>query len=142
MASAVKSLSSCIFCKIIKGEIPSYKLVETEFSFSFLDINPLSRGHALVIPKYHGEKLQDVPDEYLADTLSIAKKIAVAQGTENYNILQNNGRIAHQLVDHVHFHVIPKPSDSKEEGLVIEWPQKTLEPEELIAIQADLKSRL
>ncbi|KAF8270871.1 HIT-like domain-containing protein [Lactarius quietus] len=142
MASSVKSLATCVFCKIIKGEIPSYKLLETEFSYSFLDINPLSRGHALVIPKYHGEKLHDVPDEYLVDTLTIAKKIAIAQGSENYNILQNNGLAAHQFVKHAHFHVIPKPSDSKDEGLVIEWPQKTLEPEELIAIQADLKSRL
>ncbi|KAH9175123.1 HIT-like domain-containing protein [Lactarius sanguifluus] len=142
MSSAVKSLSTCIFCKIIKGEIPSLKLLETEFTFSFLDINPLSKGHSLVIPKFHGEKLHDVPDEYLADTLSIAKKIAIAQGVENYNILQNNGRIAHQEVDHVHFHVIPKPSASKTEGLVIEWPQQTVSKEELAEIHAELKGKL
>jgi len=142
MASAVKSLSTCLFCKIIKGEIPSYKLLETDFSYSFLDINPLSKGHALVIPKYHGAKLHDVPDEYLVDTLSIAKKIAIAQGAENYNILQNNGRIAHQFVDHVHFHVIPKPSESKEEGLVVEWPQQTPSQDELLAIHAELKNKL
>ncbi|KAH8989413.1 HIT-like protein [Lactarius hatsudake] len=142
MSSAVKSLSTCIFCKIIKGEIPSFKLLETEFTFSFLDMNPLSKGHSLVIPKFHGEKLHDVPDEYLADTLSIAKKIAIAQGAENYNILQNNGRIAHQEVDHVHFHVIPKPSASKTEGLVVEWPQQTMSKEELAEIHAELKGKL
>jgi len=86
--------------------------------------------------------LHDVPDEYLVDTLSVAKKIAIAQGAGDYNILQNNGRIAHQLVDHVHFHVIPKPSDSKEEGLGVEWPQQTLSPEELAAVQAELKAKL
>jgi len=81
--------------------------------FSFLDIGPIAKGHALVIPKSasrrllpfrilisptaHGEKLHDIPDDYLVDTLSVAKKIAVASGFENYNILQNNGRIAHQV---------------------------------------------
>ncbi|KAI9448563.1 HIT-like protein [Lactarius indigo] len=133
-----RSLSTCIFCKIIKGEIPSYKLLETEFTFSFLDINPLSKGHSLVIPN----KLHDVPDEYLADTLSIAKKIAIAQGAKDYNILQNNGRIAHQFVDHVHFHVIPKPSDSKTEGLVVEWPQQSPSQDELALVQAELKGKL
>ncbi|KDQ16174.1 hypothetical protein BOTBODRAFT_81479, partial [Botryobasidium botryosum FD-172 SS1] len=59
--------ASCLFCKIIKGAIPSYKLVETQFSYSFLDVGLLSRGHVLVIPKHHAEKLHEVPDEYLGD---------------------------------------------------------------------------
>ncbi|KAF9019956.1 HIT-like protein [Hymenopellis radicata] len=139
---SAKHLASCLFCKIIKGEIPSYKLIETELSYSFLDIGPLSKGHALVIPKYHAEKLHMLPDEYLADALPIAKKIAIAQGVENYNILQNNGRIAHQIVDHVHFHVIPKPSDSAEEGLVIGWPTQKLEKEELVKIYEEMKNKL
>ncbi|GJE92575.1 HIT family protein [Phanerochaete sordida] len=139
---AAKHLANCIFCKIIKGEIPSYKLIENEFVFSFLDIGPLSRGHALVIPKYHGEKLHDVPDEYLAAALPAAKKIAVALGAENYNILQNNGRIAHQEVDHVHFHVIPKPRASDDEGLVIGWPTQKVEKEELQKLHEDLLTKL
>ncbi|KII91029.1 hypothetical protein PLICRDRAFT_174364 [Plicaturopsis crispa FD-325 SS-3] len=145
MASAVtggKSLASCIFCKIIKGEIPSLKLIETDLSLSFLDIGPLSKGHALVIPKYHAEKLHDTPDEYLADALPIAKKIAIALGAENYNILQNNGRIAHQEVDHVHFHIIPKPAASDEEGLVVGWPAKKPSKEELAELLAEVKGRL
>ncbi|KIK06213.1 hypothetical protein K443DRAFT_674502 [Laccaria amethystina LaAM-08-1] len=139
---AAKSLATCIFCKIIKGEIPSYKLLETEFSFSFLDIGPLSRGHALVIPKYHAEKMHELPDEYLTDVLPIAKKIAIAQGVPNYNILQNNGRIAHQEVPHAHFHVIPKPSASDDEGLYVGWPTKTFEKEEMQKIFEDMKSKL
>lgn len=68
---------------------------------AFLDIQPLSRGHALVIPKHHGEKLADIPDDQLAEILPVVKKIVKATGAENYNVLQNNGRIAHQEVDHV-----------------------------------------
>ncbi|TFK23622.1 HIT-like protein [Coprinopsis marcescibilis] len=139
---AVKQLASCIFCKIIKGEIPSYKLIETEFSFSFLDIGPLSKGHALIIPKYHAEKLHELPDEHLTDVLPIAKKIAAAQGVPDYNILQNNGRIAHQEVPHVHFHVIPKPSTSDDEGLVIGWPVKKFEKDEMEKIYDAIKQKL
>jgi len=134
--------SSCLFCKIIKGEIPSYKLIETDLSFSFLDIGPLSKGHALVIPKYHAAKLHELPDEYLADAMPVAKKIALVLGVENYNILQNNGRIAHQVVDHVHFHVIPKPSESDEEGLVIGWPTHATDHDALKSLHEELKGKL
>ncbi|KAF6754571.1 HIT-like domain-containing protein [Ephemerocybe angulata] len=141
-STAVKSLASCIFCKIIKGEIPSYKLIETELSFSFLDVGPLSKGHALIVPKFHGEKLHDLPDEHLVDILPIAKKIAIAQGLADYNVLQNNGAIAHQVVPHVHFHVIPKPSASNDEGLVIGWPTQTFEKEEMQKIYEEIKQKL
>ncbi|KAJ7644696.1 HIT-like domain-containing protein [Roridomyces roridus] len=137
---SAKHLASCIFCKIIKGDIPSYKLLETDLSFSFLDIGPLSKGHALVIPKYHAQKMHELPDEYLADAMPIAKKIALAQGAENYNVLQNNGRLAHQEVDHVHFHIIPKPD--AERGLVVGWPAKPMAKEELQAVYDDLKGKL
>ncbi|KAI0671188.1 HIT-like protein [Trametes maxima] len=139
---ATKSLASCIFCKIVKGEIPSFKLIETEKIFSFLDIGPLSKGHALIIPKYHAEKLHQVPDEYFADVLPAAKKIALALGTENYNLLQNNGRIAHQEVDHVHFHVIPKPSATDDEGLVVGWPAQKPSMDELKKLHEELVSKL
>ncbi|KIO33981.1 hypothetical protein M407DRAFT_166191 [Tulasnella calospora MUT 4182] len=133
---------NCLFCKIIAGQIPSVKLIETEHSYSFLDIFPLAKGHALVIPKYHGVKLHDIPDEYLSDTLAIAKKVAIASGFVDYNILQNNGRNAHQVVDHVHFHIIPKPSKSDEEGLVIGWPMKPADQDALKAYAEELKPKL
>ncbi|CAK7228341.1 Adenosine 5'-monophosphoramidase [Sporothrix curviconia] len=133
-------MSACIFCKIIKGEIPCFKLLETEKTLAFLDINPLSRGHALVIPKFHGEKLLDIPDEHLVDILPIAKKLAKAVGTDNYNILQNNGRLAHQEVDHVHFHMIPKPNQA--EGLGVGWPQQKTDMDQLKALFEDIKSRI
>ncbi|KAJ1952228.1 Adenosine 5'-monophosphoramidase, partial [Linderina pennispora] len=132
--------ADCLFCKIIKGEIPSVKLTETAHSFSFLDIGPLSEGHALVIPKYHAEKMHELPDEFLADAMPVAKKIATALGAENYNILQNNGRLAHQEVMHVHFHVIPKPN--AEEGLGVGWPTKPANMDGLKALGEKLKEKL
>ncbi|KAK2024804.1 HIT domain-containing protein [Colletotrichum zoysiae] len=134
------SLASCIFCKIIKGEIPCFKLFESDKTLAFLDINPLSRGHALVIPKYHGAKLSDIPDEHLGEILPVVKKLVAATGATDYNILQNNGRIAHQVVDHVHFHMIPKPNET--EGLGISWPQQQTDMDKLKALFEDIKSKM
>ncbi|RJE23578.1 HIT family protein 1 [Aspergillus sclerotialis] len=134
--------AACIFCKIIKGDIPSFKLFESDKVFAFLDIQPLSRGHALVIPKFHGAKLTDIPDEYLTEVLPVAKKVAQISGAENFNVLQNNGRIAHQVVDHVHFHMIPKPSQSDSEGLVIGWPAQATDMDKLKALHEELKAKM
>lgn len=84
------------------GEIPSYKVFESSKVYAFLDINPLSEGHTLIIPKYHGAKVHEIPDEYLTDIIPAAKKIALALGatpddTFQYNLLQNNGTLAHQV---------------------------------------------
>jgi diadenosine tetraphosphate (Ap4A) HIT family hydrolase len=132
--------ANCIFCKIIAGKIPSMKLYETEKSYAFLDIGPIAKKHCLVIPKYHGAKLADVPDEHLEELLPIAKKLAIASGAQDYNILQNNGRIAHQMVDHVHVHMIPKPNE--EQGLIVGWPTQETEKEELQKIFEEIKQKL
>jgi diadenosine tetraphosphate (Ap4A) HIT family hydrolase len=134
------------------------KLFESEKTFAFLDIGPLSKGHSvrtcpklplypaephssqLIIPKHHGAKLHDIPDDQLAEVLSVTKRIAVAQGIEDYNILQNNGRIAHQVVDHVHFHLIPKPNE--EEGLQIGWPTKNADKDQLAKLLEEIKSKV
>jgi len=123
----------CLFCMIIKGIIPSFKVLETELSFAFLDISPLAEGHTLIIPKYHSERLDEVPDHYLADLLPLAKKIALSTGHADYNLLQNNGKIAFQHVPHVHIHVIPKPNLKvgmifREEDIAhkVEWPKEEL----------------
>ncbi|KAK9317994.1 HIT-like domain-containing protein [Lipomyces starkeyi] len=118
---------SCLFCRIIKGEIPAFKIYETSKVYAFLDINPLAEGHTLLIPKVHGAKMHEIPDDYLAEILPAARKIALALGATQddafqYNVLQNNGTLAHQVVQHVHFHVIPKPNEA--EGLGIGWPGK------------------
>jgi diadenosine tetraphosphate (Ap4A) HIT family hydrolase len=131
---------SCIFCRIIKGEIPSFKLFESEKTLAFLDIGPLSKGHALVIPKFHGAKLTDIPDEHLSEILPVTKKLAAAVGAENFNVLQNNGKIAHQEVDHVHFHMIPKPNG--QEGLGVGWPTQKPDMDELKTYYEELKAKL
>ncbi|KAK0546017.1 Adenosine 5'-monophosphoramidase [Tilletia horrida] len=140
MSVSTKKDDNCIFCKIIDGKIPSYKLAETESAYAFLDIGPLSKGHSLIIPKYHAAKLHELPDDAVADLLVLAKKVAIATGATDYNILQNNGRIAHQVVDHVHFHVIPKPNES--EGLGIIWNTTSPEKEELQKLFEDMKQKL
>ncbi|SCU92555.1 LAMI_0E11012g1_1 [Lachancea mirantina] len=145
--SAVAHEASCIFCKIIKGEIPSFKLIETKHSFSFLDIQPTAEAHALVIPKYHGAKLHNLPDEYLADILPVTKKLVKAIGFDvdgidgpGYNVLQNNGRIAHQVVDHVHFHLIPKRDDKT--GLIVGWPSIDTNMDKLSQLRDKIVAKL
>ncbi|MCJ1368477.1 Adenosine 5'-monophosphoramidase [Acarospora aff. strigata] len=133
-------MAACIFCKIIKGDIPSFKLFESERILAFLDIQPLSKGHALVVPKHHGAKLTDVPDDHLAEVLPVAKKLAAAVGAQDYNILQNNGRLAHQEVDHVHFHMIPKPND--QEGLGIGWPATKTDMDALKQLLTEMKAKM
>ncbi|KDQ07590.1 hypothetical protein BOTBODRAFT_38671 [Botryobasidium botryosum FD-172 SS1] len=134
----------CIFCSIIKGATPSMKVYETEHSLAFLDISPVSEGHTQIIPKYHAVTLADLPDEYLHDILPIAKKVAAATGAQNYNILQNNGKLAFQHVPHVHFHVIPKTTEA--DGLVIDvdtnWPQRAAKKEELQATLDKMRSKM
>lgn len=100
-----------------------------------------------MIPKYHGAKLHNVPDEYLADILPVTKKLAQATGLAidspegtGYNVLQNNGRIAHQVVDHVHFHLIPKRD--AETGLVVGWPSLDTDLEKLGKLHKELLARI
>ncbi|KAI9330795.1 HIT-like domain-containing protein [Zopfochytrium polystomum] len=132
--------ASCIFCKIVAGAIPSHKIYETEHSFAFLDINPLSTGHALVIPKHHAEFMHQVPDADLADLLPVAKKVALALAPGAYNVLQNNGKLAHQEVPHVHFHVIPKTSGA--DGLGVGWPSRPTDHAAFAALAAELRTRI
>ncbi|KAI9822904.1 MAG: Adenosine 5'-monophosphoramidase [Thelocarpon impressellum] len=132
--------AACIFCKIIKGEIPSFKLFESDAVFAFLDIQPLSRGHALVIPKHHGALLTDIPDGALAEILPVVKKLAQATGAAEYNVLQNNGRLAHQVVDHVHFHLIPKPNAA--EGLGIVWPATESDKDALRRLGDEIRAKM
>lgn len=107
-------MDNCIFCKIIKDEIPCYKIYEDNDFLSFLDIAPGSKGHTLIIPKEHAATLEDLPDDKASKLLPLAKKIVKAMkevhGFTNFNIIQNNGKIAGQTVDHFHLHIIPRYS--------------------------------
>jgi len=104
--------NDCIFCAIGAGEIPCFKVYEDELVLSYLDINPFSEGHTLVIPKVHSEGLLDTDDATLAAVLARVKKIAAHLKTalpcDGFNILQNNGEAAGQTVKHLHFHIVPR----------------------------------
>ena len=105
-----------IFSRIIEGEIPCFKVFENDYVYSFLDINPVSHGHVLVIPKEPARFLHELSPESsseLGRALSIiSKAITEVTGVTNYNIIQNNGSQAGQTIFHVHFHIIPKYSES------------------------------
>ncbi|KAJ8509154.1 hypothetical protein ONZ45_g8662 [Pleurotus djamor] len=126
------------------GKLPCMKVYETDHSLAFLDIHPVSEGHTLVISKYHARTIAELPDEYLADMGPVIKKVAIATGAEHYNILQNNGKLAFQHVDHVHFHVVPK-TDAKD-GLVMtveeNWAPRKVGEEQLAATLAKLMSKI
>lgn len=115
--------ANCIFCKIIEGSIPSHKVAESAKAFAFMDINPLARGHVLVVPKVHAAELHEVDLDTAADVgrlvARVSRAVAGPEGTTKYNILQNNGKVAHQEVPHVHFHIIPKRDAAT--GLKMQW---------------------
>ena len=104
--------ANCIFCKIASGQVPSARLLEDEVAFAFLDIGPLAEGHALLVPKDHYVTIDQMPPAAAADLLrhlpALAGAVKAAVGAEGVNILQNNGLVAHQVVQHVHFHIIPR----------------------------------
>tara|TARA_Y100000310_G_C20697611_1_gene826804 strand:- start:4723 stop:5136 length:414 start_codon:yes stop_codon:yes gene_type:complete len=137
-------MDDCIFCKIGKGEIPSTKLYEGGNVLSFLDINPASKGHALVIPKKHYHTLLDMPHEEMKEVMEIVQKIAAAvmttiPGTEGFNIIQSNNEVAGQVIPHVHFHIIPRSKDDK---LNFAWEQGNAEQEELEKYAKLVKDKL
>lgn len=116
-------MADTIFGKILRNEIPCFRVYEDEQVLAFLDVNPLSRGHTLVIPREPAETLDQLSKESAAAIGAVLPRIAravlAATGARAYNVLQNNGALAHQAVMHVHFHIIPRYEDGT--GLGIEW---------------------
>ena len=106
----------CVFCKIVKGEIPSYKVYEDERILAFLDINPYNPGHTLIIPKEHTLDINSIDDTTLLDVMHAAKIVAdiltKKLKCEGFTLIQNNGFV--QEVKHFHLHVIPKYSKKVE----------------------------
>jgi histidine triad (HIT) family protein len=109
------AMAETIFTKIISGEIPCHKVYEDDLVLAFLDIGPLSEGHTLIIPKEPAVTLDELSDESAAAIGRVLPRLSRAlvkvTGCDQYNLLQNNGSRAHQVVQHVHFHIIPKPND-------------------------------
>jgi len=117
------SADDCLFCKMVAGQILVTKIYEDEVVLAFLDIGPISDGHTLLIPKKHFEKLHDCPAELLGQVSSrlgkIAGAVAAAMNSDGYNLLCNNGRAAGQIIEHLHFHIIPRNTG---DGLLSRWP--------------------
>jgi len=137
-------MADTIFARIIAGEIPCHRVYEDEQVFAFLDINPLSPGHCLVIPKEPAETLDALSDEAAAAVgralPRICRALVRATGVADFNVLQNNGAAAYQLVRHVHFHLIPKPGDGA--GLGVVWRPGNLEHEQGAQLAAALRAEL
>lgn len=133
-----------IFTRIINGEIPCHKLYEDEYVFAFLDINPLSPGHTLVVPKEQAATLDALSDESSAAIgrvlPRISRAILTVTGAVDFNVLQNNGEAAFQSVFHVHFHIIPKLED----GSGLAWPFTTtqLDFEEGVQLAERIRTHL
>lgn len=113
----------CIFCRIIRGEVPSFRVFEDERTLAFMDINPVNPGHVLVIPKIHAETIFVLEEPWLTATVLVAQKLARAVQAVfqpyGLNIVQANGPGAAQSVRHVHWHVMPR---AKGDGLPMNWP--------------------
>ena len=139
----IKSDDKCIFCKIVKGDIPCAKIFEDDCVLSFLDIAPANKGHALIITKNHYETLLDMPDECLNDLMVKAKKIARAMhsalANEGFNILMNNGKAAGQLVSHAHVHIMPR---FKGDGIDLNWRSRKYKDKEIDEFKEKIKSFL
>jgi len=117
------SANGCLFCRMVAGQIPVARIYEDDIVLAFLDIGPLSDGHTLVIPKRHFERLHDCPADVLGQVCSrlgkLAGAVAAAMNSDGYNLLCNNGAAAGQLVEHLHFHIVPRNAG---DGIFNRWP--------------------
>ena len=132
----------CLFCKIVKGEIPSAKIYEDDYVYAFLDIGPVNKGHTLVIPKQHYETFLDIPDDIVSKLAVALKKIAdaVMKGVDadGFNIGMNNYEAAGQVVKHAHFHIMPR---FRGDGLKL-WPQGSYSDGEMEAVRQKITKHL
>jgi histidine triad (HIT) family protein len=134
--------SSCVFCRIVAGQLPSVRVYEDEHTLAFMDIGPVVKGHALVIPREHYDPITETPDDVLARTIAVVKAVARAQMTglkaDGVNVTQANGRVAGQEVPHLHFHVIPRFTDDHHSW---NWKQKKYDtPTEIEAFACRIRS--
>ena len=129
--------SDCIFCKIVHGEIPSARILETGDAVAFLDINPINHGHTLLVPKVHHAHLSELTEAVAAQAGSLlprlCRAITAATGADGLNVIVNNGRAAGQTIDHCHWHIIPRFNDDS-----VNWPwphtrlrRRRAEPDEI-----------
>ena len=134
---------NCIFCKIANGEIPSSTVYVDEDFRVILDLGPASKGHSLILPKKHAANIYELPDETAGKAMILAKKMAGkltdALNCDGFNIVQNNGEIAGQTVNHFHLHLIPRYEG---DGLNLNWPQQEISAEQLEEIRQSIKKSI
>lgn len=134
---------SCLFCRIVLGEIPSTRIYEDATTFAFMDINPGTRGHALVIPKTHAVDIHDVPPDVVGDMARTAQRVARAAkehlGCGGVNLVQSSGAVAFQSVFHIHIHVIPRYEG---DGVRLPWTPKPSDKDEIAATAETLRKGL
>ncbi len=115
-------MKDCIFCQIAAGNATSWKIMENDYVYAFLDINPASRYHTLVIPKTHYENIFDIPEKDLKEVIAVVSKISKLYenklGIKNLQVVNSNGREGQQDVFHIHFHIVPR---EKGDGQNINW---------------------
>jgi histidine triad (HIT) family protein len=130
----------CIFCKIVASEIPAQRVDEDEHTIAFMDLNPWTRGHALVIPRAHSRNLYEVGDEDLAHTARAAKRLAVRMrdrlGCDGVNLINSCEPAAWQTVFHLHLHVIPRYDD---DPLQLPTHPREADPDELVQVAEELR---
>jgi histidine triad (HIT) family protein len=133
----------CIFCKMVAGQVPVTRIYEDDVILVFLDIGPLSDGHTLVIPKQHFERLHDCPAELLGQVASrlgkVARAVEAGVNADGYNVLCNNGRAAGQLVDHLHFHIVPR---NRGDGVFDRWAAYRYEEGKIEEIATKIRESL
>ena len=125
-------MDDCIFCRIINGEIPSYSIYRDEKTLAFLDIEPNTRGHALVIPKQHVRNITDMDDKDLEAVFRTVKKVVSSMkdslAIDGLNLVVNQGEVAGQVINHFHCHIIPRYID---DGINYSATGYSCSPEEL-----------
>ena len=133
----------CIFCKIAKGDIPSATIFESNDFKCILDVAPANRGHALIIPKEHSDNIYELDAEMAAKVFSFAtvaaKAIKEETGCDGLNIIQNNGEVAGQTVNHFHMHIVPR---FKDDEVKVTWKQHSTESDAQNELAKAIKNRL
>jgi len=136
-------MDGCVFCKMVAGEIATAKVYEDEAVLAFLDIGPISDGHTLVIPKQHCRRMHGCDPQVLSAVAARLGKIAgaviAAMGADSYNVLVNNGPAAGQVVEHLHFHIIPRKVGDK---VLAGWPSYKYKKGQIEEIAAEIRGRL
>ena len=133
----------CVFCKIVAGAIPCFKLHEDRATLAFMDVNPVHDGHCLVIPKAHYATVFELPAEAFAaageTAIRVARAVNAALAPDGLNLLQSNGPGAAQSVPHFHFHILPR---RKDDGLIMNWQLRPGDRVRIAEVAERIRARL